>query len=120
MVEYEIDLVKEHTDHDLTKATMDETRAMSLRVISELKTRLEQVIQERNQLKEIIAGQEDTVDGQGADSINPKVYPKMRKERSKSDVSDKKVSEIFFVMLKFHSLQFAGESQRCAKACSKW
>ena len=119
MVEYEIDLAKEHTDHDLTKATMDETRAMSLRVISELKSRLEQVMQERNQLKEVIAGHEDTVDGLGADSMNPKVYPKMRKERSRSDVSDRKVREIFFVRLKFHSLQFTGESQRCEKAGSK-
>ena len=92
MTDYEIDLVKEHTDHDLTKAIMDETTAVSIRVISQLKTRLEQVMKEKNQLKEIVAGQGDTVDGGDTDHPSPKVYPKMRRKRSKSDVSDKKVS----------------------------
>ena len=80
MEKSEIALLNEYSEHDITKATLGEAREMFLTLISKMDKKLEHVLRERTRLDDLLT----TTREEDGSTKEPK---KMRRKRSKSDVS---------------------------------
>ena len=89
-----VELLNEYSQHDITKTTLGETGEMFLKLISKTDKKIEHIFGGRTQLEDLLTDSEE----KKASTKQPKEYPKMRRKRSKSDISGE-VSTLIIIHL---------------------